>query len=78
MGQNENPKLTKTVVCACKKVSHNVNPYSTWGLLDNIGGRFLAPYNSVISKGIDIKFGILKYLLIVFSRMLQNLCKLPK
>ena len=51
LGQNQNPKLTKTVVCACileiskhtKKSAIMLTLYSTWGLLDNIRGEISCP-----------------------------------
>ena len=36
-------------------------PYSRWGLLDNTHiGRAGSAYNSVISKDMDLKFGMLR------------------
>ena len=62
--------LTKTVACVCfleiskdtKNLAIMLTVFdSTWCVLENMErGDFPAPYNSVIPKGIDMKFGILR------------------
>ena len=43
------------------------------------GGQILpAPYNTVISKDTDLKFGMLELLVIVFSKLWRNVCKSAK
>ena len=54
-------KITSQTFC------EKIVPYPTWGLFDNTdkrrggGGQILpALYNSIISKDMDLKFGMLK------------------